>query len=63
MGVAKSIELYCSIDEREHSGNPYRTLPGGNGKESFLVVDWEEYAQAGHALFIYPGVRKRSPSR
>lgn len=53
-GLAKTRELYHSIEQRKASGHPCEERPAGKGGERFLVVRWEDYRRAGHYLFVYP---------
>jgi hypothetical protein len=40
VAVAKTVELYLYIEQREKSGHPCLKRQAGNGGEWFLIVEW-----------------------
>lgn len=53
VGVAKTVELYWYIEQRQQCGHPCPVRPAGRGGERFLFVEWGEYQQSGYYLFTY----------
>ena len=53
VGIAKTVELYLYIEQREREGPPLKRKRSHNGGEEFLILEWKEYLRSGRYCFLY----------